>query len=96
MGCCRIELTLGEQRVGAAALKVADHDDVSMPFGDGVLVDADNPGSRSAGPANLFLRVLLVQILDSLPIKEAFLNHFLDRSSATLAVHEEGETLGLG
>jgi hypothetical protein len=44
-----------------------------VPLGNGDLVDADDTGSRSAGPSELLPQVLLVQLLDSVPIEKGAL-----------------------
>src|SRR5262249_42172382 len=80
---------------GAAALQVADHDAVLVSLGNGDLVDAEDPGSGVAGPAELLAHILLVEFLDRVPIEQEFLGHFLDGGFATPSAQEEGKALGV-
>src|SRR6516162_6944333 len=80
---------------GPTPLQVADHDAVLMPLGDGDLIDADDPRSGVAGPAELLTHILLVQLLDGVPIEVEFLGDFLDGGFATASAHEEGEAFGV-
>ena len=57
--------------------------------------DTVDPGGRIASPTELFLHVLLVQVLDGLPIEEEFLGHVLDGSLAAASTDKEGETFGV-
>ena len=66
-----------------------------MPWGDGDFVNADHPWVGSAGPAQLFTQVLLVQGLDGLPIEEQVLGYLLDRGLAAASAHGEIEPLGV-
>ena len=91
----RLGAVLAAEPDGPAPFQVADHDAVLVSLGDGDLVDADDPGSRAARPAELLPHVLLVQFLDGVPIEEQFLGHLLDGGLAAASADEEGEPLGV-
>ena len=80
---------------GPSADQIADHDPVAVASANGYFVDADGPGIRWAGAAELLGHVLLVQLLDRLPIQEQVLGHRLDGTVPAASSHEEGKALGV-
>ncbi len=91
----RFGAVLAAEPDGPAPLQVADDDAVSVPLGNGDLVDANDTGSRRASPSELLPHVLLIQLLDGVPIEEEFLGHLLEGGVATASANQEGEPLGV-
>jgi hypothetical protein len=65
----RLGTVLAAEPDRSPPLQVADDDAVAVPLADGDLVDADEPWRGAPGPAELFLHVLLVEVLDRMPVQ---------------------------
>jgi hypothetical protein len=80
---------------GTAPDQVADHDAVRMPLADGDLVDSKNLRRRRPHSPQLFLHVLLVQLLDRSPIQVQLAGDILEGCPPAPSPNEEGKALGV-
>ena len=91
----RLGAVLAAEPDRSPPFQIADDDAVAVPLADGDLVDADDPWSGAAGPAELFLHVLLVQLLDGMPVEVQLLGNRPDGALPAAPPHVEGEPFGV-
>ena len=75
--------------------QIADDNSIGLPLANGNLIDPDDFGRRSSGPAQLLAHVLLLQFLDGLPVQMQFLGDVLDRGRPTPPPHIESKSFGV-
>src|SRR4051794_5341803 len=91
----RLGAVLATEPDRPATLQVADDDAVAVALADGDLVDADDPRSGAACPAELLPHVLLVQLLDGVPLQVQLLGDGLYGALPAPPADVEGESLGV-
>lgn len=79
---------------GTLSLQIADNDPILMAFTNGNLIDADGSGSGHPGSIHQFLKILLLQILDRLPVKSQQGSHPRNGLFPAHPAHFHGETTG--